>query len=218
MCNFCGKQFSSETLLNDHNCDVHTQIKSPCNLCDKSFRSKNKVEVPHNFITCRKGSFPVWHQICWDPMHNSTPNSNLRAHKKRVHEEKPTNAKLAKHVCVATQQPKSLSWTNMVNLVGKHWTPIPLTTANCVIKRFLQRSPWTGIQGCTTTKIRVIQKAGLLFVLGAKNFVNVWNMERHQKKDHGLTEKDYVVENSAGIAIFTTQQLSLEINIFIFMI
>ena len=55
-------------------------------------------------------------------------------------------------------------------------------------------------------------------MLGAKNFVNVWNMERHQKKDHGLTEKDYVVENSAGIAIFTTQQLSLEINIFIFMI
>ena len=29
----------------------------------------------------------------------ATTNSNLRAHKKRVHDEKPTNANLAKHVC-----------------------------------------------------------------------------------------------------------------------
>ena len=35
-------------------------------------------------------------------------------------------------------------------------------------------------------------------------------MERHQKKDHGLTEKDNVVENSAGIAIFTTEALVKE--------
>ena len=36
------------------------------------FQEQNKVEVPHNFNTCRKGSFPVWHQICWDPMNLCT--------------------------------------------------------------------------------------------------------------------------------------------------
>ena len=51
VCNFCGKQFSSETLLNDLNRDVHTKIESPCNLCDKSFRSKTKLRY---HITKRK--------------------------------------------------------------------------------------------------------------------------------------------------------------------
>ena len=36
------------------------------------FQEQNKVEVPHNSKTCRKGSFPVWHQICWDPMNLCT--------------------------------------------------------------------------------------------------------------------------------------------------
>ena len=35
-------------------------------------------------------------------------------------------------------------------------------------------------------------------------------MERHTKKDHGLTEKGNVIENSAGIAIFTTEALVKE--------
>ena len=35
-------------------------------------------------------------------------------------------------------------------------------------------------------------------------------MERHAKKDHGLTEKGNVIENSAGIAIFTTEALVKE--------
>ena len=43
VCNFCGKQFSIETLLNDHNRDVHTQVEPPFNLCDKPFRSKKKL-------------------------------------------------------------------------------------------------------------------------------------------------------------------------------
>ena len=30
-----GKEKEEETLLNDHNCDVHTQVASPFNLCDK---------------------------------------------------------------------------------------------------------------------------------------------------------------------------------------
>ena len=47
-------------------------------------------------------------------------------------------------------------------------------------------------------------------VVGKKTFVNKWNMERHTKKDHGLTEKGNVIENSAGIAIFTTEALVKE--------
>ena len=47
-------------------------------------------------------------------------------------------------------------------------------------------------------------------VVGKKTFVNKWNMERHAKKDHGLTEKGNVIENSSGIAIFTTEALVKE--------
>ena len=36
-------------------------------------------------------------------------------------------------------------------------------------------------------------------VVCKKTLVNIWNMERHTKKDHGLTEKGNVIENSAGI-------------------
>ena len=37
-----------------------------------------------------------------------------------------------------------------------------------------------------------------------KTFVNTLNMERHTNKGHGLTEIGNVVENSVGMAIFTT--------------
>ena len=43
-----------------------------------------------------------------------------------------------------------------------------------------------------------------------KTFLNLWIVERHQKKEHGLTEKGNVVENSAGIAMFTTEALVKE--------
>ena len=138
VCNVCGKQFIAKRALYLHMRGVHTEVEVPCNDCDKIFKSKTKLEYHTRATHQEKNSFycdvKVGDTRC---IYYSATKSNLRAHKKRVHEEKPTNAKLAKHVCVATQQPKSLSWTNMVNLVGKHWTPIPLTTpANCVIKRF----------------------------------------------------------------------------------
>ena len=100
VCNFCGKQFSSETLLNDHNRDVHTTVESPCNLCDKSFRSKKKLRYHITSTHAEKEAFQC--DIKSDGIqciYYSTTNSNLRAHKKRVHDEKPTNANLAKHVC-----------------------------------------------------------------------------------------------------------------------
>ena len=95
VCNFCGKQFSSETLLNDHNRDVHTTVESPCNLCDKSFRSKKKLRYHMTSTHAEKEAFQC--DIKSDGIqciYYSTTNSNLRAHKKRVHDEKPTNANL----------------------------------------------------------------------------------------------------------------------------
>ena len=57
VCNFCGKQFSSETLLNDHNRDVHTKIESPCNLCDKSFRGNKKLRYHITSTHAEKEAF-----------------------------------------------------------------------------------------------------------------------------------------------------------------
>ena len=39
-----------------------------------------------------------------------------------------------------------------------------------------------------------------------KTFVNTWNMERHTKKDHGLTEIGNVVENSVAMDIYSQQK------------
>ena len=47
-------------------------------------------------------------------------------------------------------------------------------------------------------------------VVCKKTFVNRWNMDRHKKNDHGITERGNVIENSLGIAIFTTEALVKE--------
>lgn len=52
------------------------------------FQEQNKVEVPHN----EKEAFQCdIKSVGIQCTYNSTTNSNLRAHNKRVHEEKPTN-------------------------------------------------------------------------------------------------------------------------------
>ena len=43
-----------------------------------------------------------------------------------------------------------------------------------------------------------------------KTFANSWNLKRHQQDVHGLTEKDNTVQNSAGMAGFTTEALVKE--------
>ena len=54
---FCDEQFSTDTLLNDRNHDVHTQVESPCNLCDKSFRSKKKLRYHITSTHAEKEAF-----------------------------------------------------------------------------------------------------------------------------------------------------------------
>ena len=161
------KTISVQTSLYDHNLAVHTEVESPCNLCDRSFKSKKKLR---HHITSKHAEKEAF--ICdiksdgVQCIYYSTTNSNLRAHKKRVHEIPISQNMFV--TCVTTKQPKSLACTNTVNLVKNHWSQILLTTpVTCVTKRFLQKSPWTGIQSCTT-KVRAKHQAVLLLVLCAR--------------------------------------------------
>ena len=43
-----------------------------------------------------------------------------------------------------------------------------------------------------------------------KTFAKSWNLKRHQQDAHGLTEKGNTVQNSAGMAVFTTEALVKE--------
>ena len=99
VCNMCGKLFTVETSLKDHNRAVHTEVESPCSLCDKSFRSKKALRYHIKSTHAEKETFNC--EIKSDGIqciYYSVTNSNLRAHKKRVH-EKPINTNLAKYVC-----------------------------------------------------------------------------------------------------------------------
>ena len=104
--NMCGKQFMAKKGLSDHNWAVHEQVESPCNVCDKIFRSKKHLAV-HISKIC------MW------------------------------------FVWLSDQQKVQLwqTWTRKCDT--------PISAASCVV--------------------------------GKKTFVNKWNMERHAKKDHGLT-------------------------------
>ena len=178
VCNFCGKQFSSETLLNDHNRDVHTQVESPCNLCDKSFRSKKKLRYHITSTHAEKEAFQC--DIKSDGIqciYYATTNSNLRAHKKRVHDEKPTNANLAKHVCDLcdfrtntkfnldrhSEKCKILDPSHSCNLCNKTFsTKKNLTRHTKLHNRTNNDKPISDVS-CVVCK---------------KTFVNTWNKER----------------------------------------
>ena len=47
-------------------------------------------------------------------------------------------------------------------------------------------------------------------VVCQKTFSKQWNLKRHQQKEHGLTEKGNIVQNSLGMAVFTTEALVKE--------
>ena len=47
-------------------------------------------------------------------------------------------------------------------------------------------------------------------VVCQKTFAKSWNLKRHRQDSHGLTEKGNTVQNSAGMAVFTTDALVKE--------
>ena len=63
---------------------------------------------------------------------------------------------------------------------------------NCAASEILHPTPST-VVSCVACK--------------KKTFANRWNMDRDKKIDHGPTVRGNVIENSLGIAIFTTEAL-----------
>ena len=88
VCNMVGKQFMAKKGLSDHNWAVHEQVESPCNVCDKIFRSKKHlaVHISNTHAETQRFScdFKSGEMAC---IYYSTTKSNLTAHKKRVHEK-----------------------------------------------------------------------------------------------------------------------------------
>ena len=78
--------------LYDHNWGVHTEVESPCNGCDKIFRNQTKLAYHIRATHQEKDSFycdvKSGEIQC---IYYSATESNLRTHKKRVHEKTPLN-------------------------------------------------------------------------------------------------------------------------------
>ena len=141
----------------------------------------------------------------------SKDKSNLRAHKKRVH-EKPTNVNLA-HVCslCGYKTAKKFNLNKHSESCGKSATPNSIDhSCNQCHKTFPSKKSLNRHSKLHNKNNSDTPNKAFLCVVCRKTFVNLWNMERHQRKEHGLTEKGNVIENSVGIAIFTTEALVKE--------
>ena len=137
VCNVCGKQFMTKNALYDHNWGVHTEVESPCSDCDKIFRNKTKLAYHIKTTHQEKESFycdvKSGEIQC---IYYSATKSNLRTHKKRVHEKTLLNLCAVR---VTTELTPSLTWTDIVRS-AKLWIQVPsITLATCATRRFLQR-------------------------------------------------------------------------------
>jgi uncharacterized C2H2 Zn-finger protein len=78
----------TKNALYDHNWGVHTEVESPCSDCDKIFRNKTKLAYHIKTTHQEKESFycdvKSGEIQC---IYYSATKSNLRTHKKRVHEK-----------------------------------------------------------------------------------------------------------------------------------
>ena len=85
--------------LSGSNWAVHNTVESPCTVCDKIFRNKNHLAVHMSNTHAENERFScdlkTGESAC---SYYSTTKSNLRAHKKRVH-EKTINVIPPKHAC-----------------------------------------------------------------------------------------------------------------------
>ena len=141
----------------------------------------------------------------------SKDKSNLRAHKKRVH-EKPTNVNLA-HVCslCGYKTAKKFNLNKHSESCGKSSTPNSIDhSCNQCHKTFPSKKSLNRHSKLHNKNNSDTPNKAFLCVVCRKTFANLWNLERHQRKEHGLTEKGNVIENSVGIAIFTTEALVKE--------
>ena len=112
VCNVCGKQFIAKRALYLHMRGVHTEVEVPCNDCDKIFKSKTKLEYHTRATHQEKNSFycdvKVGDTRC---IYYSATKSNLRAHKKRMHEKTlPNPPELVCGSCDYRTNRKNTSW------------------------------------------------------------------------------------------------------------
>ena len=142
VCNICGKQFVTKSGLSGSNWAVHNTVESPCTVCDKIFRNKNHLAVHMSNTHAENERFScdlkTGESAC---SYYSTTKSNLRAHKKRVH-EKTINVIPPKHACglcgYRTNSKVSLSSHNKkCNRFLNQNSSITLVTS--VTRSFLQR-------------------------------------------------------------------------------
>ena len=188
VCNICGKQFLTKGGLSSHNWAVHNTVESPCTVCDKIFRNKkhladhmSNTHTENQRFSC---DFKTGESAC---SYYSTTKTNLMAHKKRVH-EKTIDAIPPKHACGLCGYR-----TNSKFSLRRHGE-------KC--NKSLNQNPIDHICNICAKKFSTQKIFSAAFcVVCKKTFVNKWNMERHTQKDHGLTEKGNVIENSAGIAM-----------------
>ena len=213
VCNVCGKQFLVKNGLYDHNWAVHTEVESPCNVCDKTFRSKTKLAYHIKTTLAEKESFNCDIKSgeiqC---IFYTTTKSNLRAHKKRVH-EKTNDVIPPKLVCglCGYRTNNKFNLDRHSDKCKKSLDQNPIDhSCNFCQKKFSSKKILTRHAKLHNRASNDKPSSEASCVVCKKTFVNTWNMERHTLKDHGLTEKGNVIENSAGIAIFTTEALVKE--------
>ena len=139
--------------------------------------------------------------------------SNLRAHKKRVHEKtKDVNhPTLACGLCdYKTTVKFNLERHSDKCEKSVQANPIDLSCKVChkkySTKKILNKHAKLHDKQVSDSQ----PSTAVSCVVCKKTFVNRWNMDRHKKNDHGLTERGNVVENSLGIALFTTEALVKE--------
>ena len=211
VCNVFGMQFITKNALYFHMLGVHTEAEVPCNDCDKIFKSKTKlayyVRATHQARDRFYCDVKFGDTRC---IYHSATKSNLRAHKKRVHEKPVPNP--PKLVCGSCDYRTNRKF-NLDKHSGKCKTLDPsLINHSCNLcnKTFSTKKHLTRHKKLhdRTNKAKPISDVSC--VVCKKTFVNTWNMNRHTKKDHGLTEIGNVVKNSVGMAIFTTEALVKE--------
>ena len=206
----CGKQFKSHKMLTQHNRDVHIEGDFPCTLCDKTFRTKkhlaNHVFIKHKekeSMQCNSKSDDI--QCTYE----TTSVSNLNKHKKRVHEKIAIPPNFACSSCdFKTASKFSLKRHNVSCKKSVELLPHEISCTQCRKTFSTQKALSRHTKVHSKDKPDISNTASC--VVCQKTFAKSYNLKRHQQAAHGLTEKGNVVQNSLGMAVFTTEALVKE--------
>ena len=201
VCNVCGKQFFAKDKLSHHNWAVHAEEESPCTSCDKTFRSKKKLTYHMRATHVEKEAFHCELQFGEiECSYFSSSKSNLRTHKKGVHEKANKDANPPKFLCDLCEY----STTLKTNLVRHN-----KTCTNSVESNSLENSCNLCHNTFSTKKIlhkhtklhnkekTFTPNSTVSCVVCKKTFAKISNLERHQKNNHGLTERGNVVQSES---------------------